>query len=331
LSNPILGRQDFSRLPLQRRPVADPGTTLVFVTRRGELVSAENAYTMGELWWRGPRAVYRVDTTRHGQSFDCRLPARGDVLHFDAQVSFSWSVQDASAVVRDQVTSGEVGCRDHLIKEMRRICRRVDPMEREPAERAERAIHAELGQSKIVLPNGLCIDDLHVVLSLDPEQASIAKELLIGTLRQQRDVMSTRGHDDIENIKQTGELRRKRERIAFYEDVVGNKLLANVLAEDPAKAAETVQLIFSMEQQNREKAIQAMQVIIDGGHLQIGDLDPAIAAVVSQFTSLVSHVSSTIAGTPQAASRILPASSHADPGAPPIVAVEAAEGEGETK
>jgi len=301
LSNPILGRQELSRLPLQRRPVADPGTTLVFVTRRGELIGAQQAYTMGEIWWRGPRAVYTVDTKPHSESFSCRLPAKGDALYFDASVAYSWLVHDAAVVVRDQVTDAAGCCQEHLVKEMRRICRRVDPINDDPAEQAERAIHAEFGQTKITLANGLCIVSLHAALNLDPEQAVIAKDLMIGTLRQQRDEMTARGHDGIEDIKQTGELRRKRARIEFYEELVGSKLLANVLAEDPSKATETVQLIFSMEQQKRDKAIQAMQVIIEGGHLQIGDLDPAITAVVSQFTSLVSQVNTAVAGVPPAA------------------------------
>jgi hypothetical protein len=301
LSNPILGRQDFSRLPLQRRPVADPGTTLVFVTRRGELVGPQHSYTMGEVWWRGPRAVYTVDTKPHGQSFTCRLPAKGDALYFDASVTYTWLVHDAMTVVRDQVTDAPASCQDYLVKEMRRHCRRVNPIGGDPAEQAERVIDGALGQTRIPLANGLSIVSLHAALSLDPEQALIAKDLMIGTLRQQRDEAVARGHDGIEDIKQTGDLRRKRERIVFYEELVGSKLLANVLAEDPSKATETVQLIFSMEQQQRDKAIQAMQVIIEGGHLQIGDLDPAIAAVVSQFTSLVAQVNTTVAGIPQLA------------------------------
>jgi hypothetical protein len=322
LSNPILHRQEFSRLPMQRRPVADPGTTLVFLTRRGELIGAEHALTMGEVWWRAPRAVFTVDTKPHGASFTCRLPAKGDALQFDASVTYSWLVHDATTVVRDQVTDAAGSCREYLIKEMRRITRRVDPINGDPAEQAERVIHAELGQTTIRLANGLCIVSLHAALNLDPEQAVIAKDLMIGTLRQQRDEMAARGHDGIEDIRQTGDLRRRRERIEFYAELVGDKMLANVLAEDPTKAAETVQLMFSMEQQKRDKAIQAMHVIIEGGHLQIGDLDPAITAVVTQFTSLISQVNTTIGGQPQITA--------SDTGAPAITGAPAADDTGKS-
>ena len=301
MTNPITRRQELSRLPLQRRPVADPGTTLVFITRRGELVGAEHAFTTGEVWWRGYRAVYTVDTRPHGESFTCRLPAKGDALYFDATVTYNWLVQDATTVVRDQVTDAAGSCREYLIKEMRRICRRVDPINGDPVEQAERLIDIELGQTGIRLANGLSIGSLHAALNLDPDQAGIAKDLLIGTLVHQREEMTARSNSGVEDIRQSGDLRRKRERIEFYEELVGNKMLANVLAEDPGKATEIVQLTFSMEQQKRDKAIQAMQVIIDGGHLQIGDLDPAITAVVSQFTSLVSQINSTVTGEPQIA------------------------------
>jgi hypothetical protein len=326
LSNPILHRQEFSRLPMQRRPVADPGTTLVFLSRRGDLTSAEHALTMGEVWWRAPRAVFTVDTRPHGASFTCRLPARGDALQFDASVTYNWLVHDATIVVRDQVHDAEGTCREYLIREMRRITRRVDPINGDPAEQAERGIHAELGQSTISLTNGLSIGSLHAAVNLDPEQANIAKDLLIGTLRQQRDEMAARGHDGIEDIRQSGDLRRRRERIEFYAELVGDRMLANVLAQDPTKATETVQLMFSMEQQKRDKAIQAMRVIIEGGHLQIGDLDPAITAVVSQFTALVSQINTTVAGQPQLGA---PASA-GDDGAPQLTGAPAADDVGKS-
>jgi hypothetical protein len=295
LTNPITGRQELSRLPLQRRPVAEPGTTLVFVTRRGELVASPDAFTSGEVWWRGYRAAYTVDIKPHGAAFTCRLPAKGDALHFDASVTYNWAVHDAATVVRDEVTDAAGTCREYLIKEMRRLCRRVDPVNGDPAEQAERLIDMELGQTTVRLANGLSVTALHAALSLDPEQADIAKELLIGTLVQKRDEMAARRDDGVENIRQDGELRRRRARIEFYEDLTGDKLIANVLAEDPTQATEVARLMTSMEQQKRSEAIKAMQVIIDGGHLQIGDLDPAISAVVSQFTALVSDVNTTIA------------------------------------
>lgn len=302
MSNPIIRRQEISRLPLQRRPVADPGTTLVFQTRRGELVGAEYAFTSGEVFWRGYRTAYTVDTRPHGESFTCRLPARGDALHFDASVAYNWTVHDAVAVVAHEVDDPAAGCRDYLIKEMRRICRRVDAIQPDPVERAERLIDTELAQTAVRLSNGLSITALHPALSLDPEQLEIAKKLAMGTLTHQYDTMKAYHDNDVEQIRQSGELRRRNDRIEFYAQMTGgNRLVAGILAEDPTKAMETFQLMAGVEEQKRAEAIRAMEVIIKGGHLQIGDLDPAISAVVSQFTSLVSDVNRTIAGGPQIA------------------------------
>lgn len=299
MTNPITRRQELSRLPLQRRPVAEPGTTLVFVTRRGELIGAENALTSGEVFWRGFRTAYTVDTRPHGAAFTCRLPTKGDALHFDASVTYNWAVHDPATIVREEVNDAEGTCREYLIKEMRRICRRVNPINDDPAEQAERLIDIELGQTGIRLANGLSIIALHAALNLDAEQADIAKDLLLGTLTQERDEKVALGHNRVESIRQAGDLQRRRERIEFYEELTGDKLIANILAEDPTQASETVRLMASMEQQKRNEAIKAMQVIIDGGHLQIGDLDPAISAVVAQFTALVSDVNTTMTGAGQ--------------------------------
>jgi hypothetical protein len=273
LNNPITNRQELSRFPLQRRPVADPGTTLVFQTRRGELISAQDAFTAGEVFWRGYRMAYTVDVRPHGASFTCQLPAKGDALGFAASVSYNWAVHDATTVVRDEVRDAAESCREYLIKEMRRVSRRVDAIAGDAAERAERLIETELGQTAIRLANGLSITALHAALSLDQDQADLIRRLAMGTLTSRLDIAAAHSVNDVEKIRQAGELHLRHERIMFYEQLTGgNRLVAGILAEDPTKAAETFQLMASMEQQKRGEAIRAMEVIIKGGHLQIGDL-----------------------------------------------------------
>lgn len=302
MSNPIVRRQELSRLPLQRRPLADPGTSLVFQTRRGELVGADHVYTSGEVFWRGYRTVYTVDTKPHGEAFTCRLPTRGGALHFDASVTYNWTVTDAIKVVQNEFDDPAASCREYLTKEMRRICRQVNAIDDDPTDRAEQLIDIELGEMPIRLAGGITVSALHAALSLDQAQLEVATELAMGKLTLQRDSQAAHSLNEVERIRQDGELRRRLDRIEFYEQMTGgNRLVASILAEDPAKATETVQLMASMEQQKRGEAIRAMEVIIKGGHLQIGDLDPAISAVVSQFTSLVSDVNATIAGGPQVA------------------------------
>jgi hypothetical protein len=107
-------------------------------------------------------------------------------------------------------------------------------------------------------------------------------------------VAKERGKASLDEITQAAELERRKERIAFFSRQfvgAGASIAGVMLAEDSSKVADAANFMVSLEQQNQDLAIRAMKVILEGDHLRIGELDPAIAAVVERFTSLVSEMS----------------------------------------
>jgi hypothetical protein len=107
MPGPILNTIELKRLPFSRRPIAQPGTILVFQMPDNQLIAPQPPYTSGETWWKGPRLAYVVDNRPHGAVFTCKLPAAGDALHFEATVRFAWRVNNPVEVVREQVEDPE--------------------------------------------------------------------------------------------------------------------------------------------------------------------------------------------------------------------------------
>ena len=103
----LVTRVELGRLPFKRRPIAEPGTRLVFQLANGALVCPDHPYTSGETWFRGPKAAYVVDTGMHDASFETELPSASPAVYFTATISYQWQVHDPARVVRDGVTEPE--------------------------------------------------------------------------------------------------------------------------------------------------------------------------------------------------------------------------------
>lgn len=296
MTNPVLSRQALRRLPFQRRPVADPGTTLVFQRANGQLVAPAHPYTTGDIWWRAPRAMFVVDTSPHAESFTCDLPCGGDALYFQAEVSFTWSVHRPEIVVDNNISDAAADCQGHLIAAMRAVTRKFRP---HASEQAETAVNAELFQVPADLLSGLRITGVSVALRLDPDQLDLARKLQIAALEQQLAETRVRGQAEIDKINQDAELERRQERAEYYSTVFAQGSLGiagSMLAQDPSKVAGAAEFMVSVEQQDRDLAIRAMKVLVDSDQLRIGELDPAVQAVVKRFTALVTEVGDRVAG-----------------------------------
>ncbi|GIF26560.1 hypothetical protein BJ973_001004 [Actinoplanes tereljensis] len=168
MPGPILNTLELKRLPFARRPIAQPGTVLVFQMPDNELVAPEPPYTTGETWWKGPTTAYVVDSRPHHAVFACQLPASGDALFFDATVRFSWRVHEPIEIVREQVQDPEAECATYLAANLPTITRKhaYDV----PAV-AEEDIARRIGRHPLPLRGrGICIEALHAQLCIPPDQ-----------------------------------------------------------------------------------------------------------------------------------------------------------------
>lgn len=295
MTSPVLSRQPLRRLSFRRRPMADPGTTLVFQRANGQLVAPAYPYTTGDIWWRAPRAVFVVDTSPHAESFTCDLPCAGDALRFQAEVGFTWSAHRPEVVVEKKVSDAAGDCRRYLVAAMPAITRKFGP---HASEDAENALHAKLFQAPLDLPNGLQITDVSVALRLDPDQLGLARDLEIAPLKQDLAKTEAIGQAEIDKIIQEAELARTERRVSFYSAAFAQGRLGmagSMLAQDPSKVREAAEFMVSVERQDRDLAIRAMKVLVDSDQLRIGELDPAVQAVVKGFTALVAEVGDRVA------------------------------------
>ncbi|MFY1689501.1 hypothetical protein [Plantactinospora sp. WMMB782] len=289
IRGPVLERKELRRLPFQRRPIAEPGTQLVFQMSSGQLVAPRHPYTTGDVWWRGPRAVYVIYTSPQPAYFTCTLPCAGDTLFFDAAVRFSFSVADPVSVVREQVSDPIADCRRYLMEPLRAVTRRFTAMQ---PEAAERAIRSTLAETPIDLANGVRISDLRSELTINAEQGEIARNLEIQTLRQQLAMRTETDRITLDKLNQDADLARHQERAAFHERLLsggGAALAGSIVAQDPTKATEAANFMISLYEQDQKLAVEALKVIMDGDQIRLGEMDSAVQAVVERFKGMITQ------------------------------------------
>ncbi|MBA2695200.1 MAG: hypothetical protein H0U62_05000 [Actinobacteria bacterium] len=287
MSDRLVSRMELCRLPFQRRPVAEPGTTLVFHMANGQLVEPSYPYTTGETWWRGPKAAYVVDVTPHAAQFECQLPSSAGAVYFSATVSYSWNVHDAARVVREQVADPAAECRAHLSRWLPTVTSRFSPDR--PAE-AGTCIRVELGRASIDLERGIRIQDLDAQLRMDPDQALLAKEWEIGKLRQEIAKRDAGGKGEVAAIEQRTELHLQSEREQHYSTAVTGgreRVMAVVMAQDPAKAPEILNTMIGLSEREEQRTLEAIKVLIDGGEIRLGELDGAVQAAVERISGIL--------------------------------------------
>lgn len=284
---PILDKLELRRLPFQRRPIAQPGTTLVFQMADGQVVAPVHPYTTGETWWRGPKWAYVVDLRPHGATFEVELPSSAAAVYFAATVSYSWTVHDAAALVTGAVADPEAHCRGHLERRLPALTGRHAPLR---IAEAERDLYDVLGRHPIDLPHGLRIQGLHVRLRMDADQAALAKEQEIGKLRQELAERDAEGDGVLKRIRQRTDLELERERQTHYLGTVGGgreAMMALVIAQHPDKAPQILDTMINLTEREEQRTLEAIKVLIDGGEIRIGELDGAVSAAVGRISAIL--------------------------------------------
>ncbi|HEU4347695.1 MAG TPA: hypothetical protein VFR35_07895 [Actinoplanes sp.] len=294
MSGPILNTMELKRVPFARRPIAEPGTILVFQMPDNRLVAPQPPYTTGETWWKGPKLAYVVDNRPHGGVFNCQLPAAGDSLFFDATVRFTWRVSDPVEVVREQLCDPEAECETYLAQNLPTITRRH--RFNQPAA-AEADVANTVGRRALPLHGrGIRIEAVHAQLRIPEQQIDIFRGIQAAPHEQELARMKATYEGEIEDIK--------RQRM---NDIVGGgpeRLYAFILQQDPTRGMEVVSQMQAMADRDKQRAIEAIKVLIDGEEIRLGELDGAVAAAVDGFRAILGQYPSA-SDTPKAA---LPAS-----------------------
>jgi hypothetical protein len=271
---------ELGRLPFKRRPVAEPGTRLVFQLANGDLVCPEHPYTTGETWFRGPKGGFAVDVGTYDASFQTELPSAVDAVLFTATVSYRWQVHDPVRVVRERVTEPWAECRAYLERWLPGITSEFPPGRTLDA---TRAIQDRLGRARIDVGRGIGVSSLHVALRMD----DLAKELVNGRLRQEIARETAYGQVEIDDIK------RRQYEAAITSGPQG--LMAVILAQNPSKGPEMLNTMIGLSEREQQRALEAIKVLIDGGEIRLGELDGAVRGAVQRLSTMMGVATQPVA------------------------------------
>jgi hypothetical protein len=173
--NPILQIEELRRFPLRGARVPAGGTALVFRSPAGRLSSPHGGYTAGEMLWRGPYVVYRVDLAPHPVFLEWDLAGSSGRERLTVTVTAHWTVVDPVRVVAQRVSDVPVVCLTALQAALADVPR----PSRSDLSLLQFALRSRLRDS-VDLPEGIRLDRIRLNLRRRPAQdaAGLVKELL---------------------------------------------------------------------------------------------------------------------------------------------------------
>jgi hypothetical protein len=173
--NPILQIEELRRFPLRGARVPAGGTALVFRSPAGRLSSPSGGYTAGEMLWRGPHVVYRVDLAAHPVFLEWDLAGSSGRDRITVTVTAHWTVTDPVAVVAQRVSDVPVVCLTALQAALGDVPR----PSRSELSLVQFALRSRLRDS-VDLPEGIRLDRIRLNLRRRPAQdaSGLVKELL---------------------------------------------------------------------------------------------------------------------------------------------------------
>lgn len=287
MSNPIINRLEIRPLAI-RRQLLDPGTMLVFQLPDNTLEAPPQGFGPGEMIKKRPKAAFTVDVRAHTASFECRLPAKGDAVFFSATVNYTWMVGDPVRVVSHQVTNPEGDCWAYLMQVLPQITRRHEF--EHPAAAEEDLQRTRAGRTLELAQRGLRILDVYMHLRISDEQRDKVAELAAISVEQRLAMSRTRNEADLAALAQQRELERQAERQATIEALVrggADKMYAFVIQQDQTRGLDVISRMEALADRDKQRALGAMKVLIDGGEIRLGELDGAVAAAVSGFRAIL--------------------------------------------
>jgi hypothetical protein len=287
MSNPILNRLDIKPLTI-RRQMLDPGTMLVFQMPDNRLEAPQQGFSITEMLKKRPKFAYTVDVRAHTASFECQLPSKGDAVYFSATVNYTWIVSDPVRVVSDQVTNPEGDCFAYLSQVLPQITRRHEF--EQPAAAEDDLQRTRAGRTLELHQRGLRILDVYMHLRISEEQRNTVAQLTANDVAHRLAKTQVTNEAELAAMAQEAELKRQSDRQSTLEALIQggtDKMYAFVIQQDPTKGLEVISRMDAMADREKQRALEAMKVLIDGGEIRLGDLDDAVADTVANFRAIL--------------------------------------------
>ena len=189
----------------QKRFIADPGKVLVFSGEGKDLLivsQGKQGPTFGELMWGKYSLLYKVDISEHLLRFQCRLPCATDAFFFDAEVSFSCSVDNPELIVRREIRDVKLRLEPLIVEVMREQSRNYMVSESGIAES-----NISDAIKSAVYDSGFYISNLVLQLGLSEEAAEYVRNLE----RINREKELNRAKQELEHQRKEFEQQARRE------------------------------------------------------------------------------------------------------------------------
>ena len=189
----------------QKRFIADPGKVLVFSGEGKDLLivpQGKQGPTFGELMWGKYSLLYKVDISEHLLRFQCRLPCATDAFFFDAEVSFSCSVDNPELIVRREIRDVKLRLEPLIVEVMRGQSRNYMVSESGIAES-----NISDAIKSAVYDSGFYISNLVLQLGLSEEAAEYVRNLE----RINREKELNRAKQELEHQRKEFEQQARRE------------------------------------------------------------------------------------------------------------------------
>jgi hypothetical protein len=287
MTNPILDRLEIRPLTI-RQQLLDPGTMLVFQLPGNRLEAPPQGFSITDMLKKRPKFAYTIDVRSHGASFECQLPAKGDAVFFSATVNYTWVVSDPVQVVSQQVSNPEGDCYAYLYQVLPQITRRHDF--EQPAAAEEDLRRTRAGRTLELPHRGLRILDVYMHLRISDDQRDKVAQLTSISVEQRLKMTQTRNEAEVAALSQQKELELQAERQRTMEALVkggAEKMYAFVIQQDQTKGLDVISRMEALADRDKQRALDAMKVLIDGGEIRLGELDGAVAAAVAGFRAIL--------------------------------------------
>lgn len=280
--SPIISRHRLHRLAPYKRLEPEPGVAIVLFRngepRRtlwpGDRLSAE------DLLRRSYSEAYRIDISEQLLLFNERLPSKGDLFSFDAQISLLWSVQDPVEVVKRNIVDADAALKSLIIPALRTVSRRYDPSDAAIAEADMEDAVRPLGSDI-----GLRFERIAVHLGSDENAArSLQYERLEQAISQDRNerelvLERDRHRRELELERTRHELDLTRMRTEFYREIIGRgqwAMFALHLAHHPEEIDRLVDTLNQQKETDRRLQLQFLRELLETGVVSELQLDTRV-------------------------------------------------------
>ncbi|NYI05847.1 hypothetical protein [Allostreptomyces psammosilenae] len=288
-NQPVIAVHSLERFHfLWNRPTVGADVALVFQTASGRLKAypPQQLPTRGELVGSGFRTLYEVNLASHHLTFAHRLPAEGDVFHFQAETDVTWRVLRPEVVVQHGVRDVRTLVEPRLVPRLRSVTRRF-PIDACAA--AEAAVQEALAETPIAPVEGL---EVTCAVRISPDAEATAHHAKLRSIDHAKTTM--REEHELELLRTEQRQRLLDKKTEFYRGLLEQGDIASwalQIAHNPADLPLAHAALRDDQREAMRNQIHLIETIMTGGHIEDHHMEEPARMVVDTLKALLNETS----------------------------------------